>query len=288
MTSHGSELSLLNFPHPQPQSLYYGLPSHWKLSESYDLERQRKPKSWLSPNESRAMNLLGSITSLIKHSIEPPKDWDKWILMCGEEGRCSFPRDSLEQWYPSLCIKYSGEYLKGTPPVIHLHCRILTTLPSPLPSPGITQLGAQDWGRGNIHRTVQAYLDVIWRVKEMAWEKVWKHSNIVDWPRKAKRKDIRRVHVKCLLKALKIVIFNPEILLLRSFPRKHVQKDYIKGCSLQHNSITVRKLEGKKLWSNNIMQIKWTMVQPYGGMQCSHSKLWLLRVLKTWENICNV
>lgn len=158
----------------------------------------------------------------------------------------------------------------------------------PFPALVLPSWGLRTGGEENIHRTVQAYLDVIWRVKEMAWEKVWKHSNIVDWPRKAKRKDIRRVHVKCLLKALKIVIFNPEILLLRSFPRKHVQKDYIKGCSLQHNSITVRKLEGKKLWSNNIMQIKWTMVQPYGGMQCSHSKLWLLRVLKTWENICNV
>ena len=85
---------------------------------------------------------------LIKHSVEPPKDWDKWILMCGEEGRCSFPRDSPEQWYPSLCIQYSGEYLKGTPPVVHLDYKILATLPSPLPSCGITQLGAQDLGRG--------------------------------------------------------------------------------------------------------------------------------------------
>ena len=175
----------------------------------------------------QSYEFVRSITSLIKHRAEPQKDWDKWTLMCGE-GRCSFPRDSLEQWYPSLCIKYSGEYLKATPPVIHLDFRILATLPSPLPSPGITQLGAQDSGRVKHPQNIQAYLDVIWHGKEMAWEKVWKHPNVVDWPRKAKQKDIRRLHGKCLLRALKIVIFNPEILLLGSFPRKHVRKNVYK------------------------------------------------------------
>lgn len=97
----------------------------------------------------------------------------------------------------------------------------------PFPALVLPSCRLRTGGEENIHRTVQAYLDVIWRVKEMAWEKVWKHSNIVDWPRKAKQKDIRRLHGKCLLKALKIVIFNPEILLLGSFPRKHVQKKCI-------------------------------------------------------------
>lgn len=132
---------------------------HWKLSKSYDLERQRK----LSPTESRAMNLLGSIT-LIKHCVEPPKDWGQVNFDVWRRGKMFFPRDSPEQWYPSLCIQYSGvSTWRG-----HLQSSTWITKfwphsHHPFPVLVLPSWVLRTWGEENIHRTVQAYLEVIWR-----------------------------------------------------------------------------------------------------------------------------
>lgn len=98
------------------------------------------------------------------------------------------------------------------------------TLLLPLPGLGDCPARGPVPGERNHAQKAQAHLDLIRWIKEMSREKVWKHSNIVDWQKEAKQKDVRRAGGKCLLKASKMFIFNPEFS-WEVFLRKHIQKD---------------------------------------------------------------
>lgn len=124
--------------------------------------------------------------------------------MCGEEGRWPYPRES---WVEVPLTMHQGLTWKEREDSRQTPTWNTEFWPhSPYPFLALVIIQPEGLGSGweeTIHRRAQAYLDVIWCVKEMAWEKVWKHPNVVDWPKETKQKDVRRAQQQTFIERLK-------------------------------------------------------------------------------------